>query len=151
MDLSNKTVCIVDNGLFVSFARKVAPAFKKCYYYKPFVSAFVRTSDISVGLGFPELEVCLQPLEIADEIDLWVFLDLYHSGLQLFLEGHGARVWGPRKGDELELERWAFKKHIKRSGLPVQPIEHLIGLDELEKFLKGVKNKYVKTSFVLVF
>src|SRR6266446_3933150 len=110
-NLSTKTVCICDNGLFVSFACKIAPAFKKCYYYRPFQNAFVRTVDISVGSGLPELEVILQPLAVADEVDLWVFLDLYNSGLQLFLEKHGARVWGARNGEELELERWSFKRH----------------------------------------
>jgi len=147
-DLSKKTICFVDNGLFVSFARKVAPAFAKAYYYRPFQNAFVRTVDISVGVGLPELEVVLQPLAIADDVNLWCFLDLYNSGLQLFLEKHGAKVWGARNGEELELERWSFKKHLKRIGLPVQPMEHLIGLDELVKFLKTSENKYVKTSFV---
>ena len=149
MNLSTKTVCIVDNGLFVSFARKIAPAFGRCLYHKPFQSAFPRTNDLSPGRGFDELEWCEQPLLIADEIDLWVFLDLYSSGLQVFLRELGARVWGAGRGEDMELHRWEFKEKLKELGLPVQHCEHLQGIDELRKYLKSAKgNKFVKTSYV---
>lgn len=147
MSLSNKTACIIDNGLFVSFARKVAPAFRKCYYHVPFTRAYVRTQDISVGMGFPEIDLIRQPLAIADEVDIWIFFDLYNSGLQLFLAERGAKVFGARSGEELELERWAFKRYLKTIGLPVQPVVKVVGLDELRKFLRTVEDKYVKTSF----
>lgn len=149
MDLKNKTVCFVDNGLFVSFCRNVAPAFGRALYYKPFQSAFPRTNDLAPGRGFEELEWCEQPLLEADKIDLWVFLDLYQSGLQCFLRKHGARVWGAGRGEELELNRWEFKEKLKELGLPVQHCKHLCGIEELRSYLKSSKGtKYVKTSYV---
>jgi hypothetical protein len=148
-DLKKKTVCFVDNGLFVSFARHVAPAFGRCLYHRPFQSAFVRTHDLSPGAGFPELEWCRDPLAVVDEVDLWVFPDLYQVGLQLHLRDMGCRVWGAGAGEEMELERYKFKEYLKKVGLPVQKCEQIFGFDNLRKYLKSAKGKkYVKTSFV---
>lgn len=148
MDTKSKTVCFVDNGLYVSFARKLAPEFKKAYYYSSWQCAFPTSRQLLVGDGFDEMERVNFPLEIADEVDLWVFLDLYHSDLQLFLERHGARVFGARGGEDIELYRWEFKQHLKRIGLPVVGAEKIIGTAALREHLKKVTNKYVKTSFV---
>ncbi len=148
-DLSTKTCCVVDNGLFVSFARKIAPAFKKLYYAPTWKGPFAKSNQLVVGKGFDEMEMIKFPLKKADEIDLWVFLDVYHSDLQLYLADRGARVWGSRGGDEMELNRWEFKQYLKKIGLPVQHCEKIIGFDDLRKYLKGVKKKvFVKTSFV---
>lgn len=148
-DLSTKTCCVVDNGLFVSFARHIAPAFKKLYYAPTWRGPFAKSNQLVVGKGFNEMEMVKFPLKKADEIDLWVFLDVYHSDLQLYLADRGARVWGSRAGDEMELNRWQFKQYLKKIGLPVQRCEKVVGFDDLRKYLKGVKKKvFVKTSFV---
>lgn len=146
-DVKKKTVMVIDNGLYVSFARILAKGFGKVYYHTPFASSFPSTRQLCVGGGFDDIERCDFPLAIADKVDLWIFLDLYHYDLQLYLEKHGARVWGARRGEEMELHRWEFKQHLKTIGLPVQPIQHIVGIDNLIESLKKVKNKYVKTSF----
>ena len=148
-NLKDKTVLFVDNGLFVSFCRKVAPAFGKAYYHKPYQGAFVRTNDLAPGQGFKEFEWCEQPQAIEDEIDLFVFLDLYQSGWQERLRKEGKRVWGAGRGEEMELFRWEFKEELKKIGLPVQHCEHIRGIEALRKYLKESKGtKYVKTSYV---
>jgi hypothetical protein len=147
-DLSTKTVCVVDNGLFVDFARLLGKTFKKVYYTSPWKSSFPTTQKVCVGRDFPEIERINFPLKKADSIDLWVFFDLYHADEQQFLIDHGARVWGARWGEEFELYRWQFKQYLKRIGLPVQPVEHVIGIDALRELLKRSGNKHVKTSFV---
>ena len=153
VNLKEKTVCIVDNGLFVSFARELSKGFGRTLYHKPFQSAFVRTNDLAPGRGFPELEWCEQPLALLgatpeeDEIDLWVFLDLYQGGLQEFLRASGRRVWGSGMGEEMELKRWEFKQHLKKLDMLVQPMEHIFGMDKLREHLKKHDDLYVKTSF----
>jgi hypothetical protein len=147
-NLKSKIICVVDNGLYVAFARMLAKGFKKVYYYTPWQSAFPRSQQLKVGEGFEDIERLNFPLLKADEIDLWVFLDLYHMDLQMYLASHGARVWGARMGEELELSRWEFKQYLKKVGLPVQHCEHLIGFTELRKYLQKTNNKFVKTSFV---
>lgn len=148
IDLKTKTVCFVDNGLFVSFVRKMAPSFKKCYYHNPWACAFPTSKMLVVGEGFDEITKLKFPLDKVDEIDLWVFLDLGQGDLQSYLEDKGARVWGARHGEELELYRWEFKQYLKKLGLPVQNVENVVGMSALRKHLSGVKNKYVKTSLV---
>lgn len=149
MNLKDKTVLFIDNGLFISFCRKIAPAFGRALYHKPFASAFVRTNDLAPGQGFSELEWIEQPQAIEDEIDLFVFLDLYQSGWQERLRKQGKRVWGAGSGEEMELFRWEFKEELKKMGLPVQHCEHLKGMEELKKYLKSKKGTvYVKTSYV---
>lgn len=148
IDLSKKHVRFVDNGLFVDFARKVAPAFGKADYYCPYESYCPRSNQLIIGDGFDEMERIKHVLLDCDDVDLWCFLDLYHFDLQLYLEEHGARVWGARSGEELELYRWEFKQYLKKIGLPVQKCEHVTGMDDLRELLKVSKNKFVKTSFV---
>lgn len=147
-NLSTKTVMVVDNGLFVDFARMLGETFKKVYYYSPWQGSFPRSHSVAIGCGFDEIERCNFPLLKADSIDLWIFPDLYHHDLQCFLHDKGARVWGSRMGEELELYRWEFKKYLKSIGLPVPQGEKITGMDNLREHLKSVKNKFIKTSFV---
>jgi len=146
-ELRTKTVCVVDNGLFISFARKIASGFKKVYYYTPYQSAFVQSRQLVIGSGFDEIERILDPQSREDEVDLWVFLDLYQSDWQERLRSQGKRVWGAGFGEEMELHRWEFKEWLKKQGMDVQPMEHIFGFEKLRNHLKKVENKYVKTSF----
>lgn len=146
-NLKNKTVMFVDNGLFPEFARVIAKDFGKAYYTSPWQSSFPTSRELRVAEGYPELERTNRPLSLADKVDLWVFLDLYHADLQAFLEKHGARVFGARWGEEMELQRIDFKEYLQKIGLPVGPYAIVNGAEELEKYLADKKNKYIKNDF----
>lgn len=146
-DLSKKTICVIDNGLFMSFARTIAPAFKKVYYYTPWQGPFSKRKDRILGEGFPEIERENDPLGIADEIDCWVFLDLCHAGTQVFLRKLGARVWGAGYGEELETDRWEFYKWLTRRNLPALPTKHIVGIPNLREHLQKVDDKWIKLRF----
>lgn len=149
MNLKTKTICVVDNGLFVSFARMLAKDFAKVYYACPmWHSSFPRSQQLRVGTGFDDIEYVKFPLSVADKVDRWVFLDLYYSDLQLYLEDNGARVWGARLGEELELYRWQFHNYLKSIGLPTPSSKLVVGFDELRNLLRKEENKFIKTSFV---
>lgn len=147
-DLSKMKARVIDNGLFVGFARKIAPAFAKLEYYCPYQSYCPKSNQLAIGEGFDEMERIKFPLQNKDSVDLWIFLDMYFGDLQTDLAEQGHRVWGARGGEEMELYRWEFKEYLKEIGLPVQHCEHLIGIEPLRAHLKRVKGKYVKTSFV---
>lgn len=139
-----KRVRFVDNGLFGGFARRVAPAFAKADYFSPWQHQFPSYKRTQLWRGFPEIEVVSDPLIDADEIDLWVFLDVFHAPLQWDLINRGARVWGARSGEELELQRWEFKRLLKRIGLPVGDCDLITGTTRLREFLEDKKDWFVK-------
>jgi len=152
VDLKKKTVVFVDNGLFVDFARHCAKAFGKAYYYMGWQTYAVCSNGLMTGVGFDEMERIKNPLHLLQRVAkddlLWVFLDVYYSDLQEHLLSLGCRVWGSRRGEEMELNRWEFKEHLKKLGLPVQHVEHIQGLEALKEYLKLAKDQYIKTSFV---
>jgi hypothetical protein len=141
-----KRVRFVDNGLFGGFARRVAPFFGKADYFCPWQHVFPTYKRTKLWQGFPEFDVVRDPLDDADEIDLWVFLDVYHAPLQHHLVQLGARVWGARSGEELELHRWKFKQLLKRLGLPVGESELIRGTTALRNFLLDKKDWFVKAD-----
>jgi len=161
-DLSTKTICFVDNGLFTGFARKIAPAFARAFYYMPWQSAFPKSRQLVVGEGFPEIErvksiIRYRPdgaetsarawTRFKDQVDLWAFLDVFHADLQWELIQEGRRVWGARDAEELELYRWEARQVWKRLGLQVLPAELVVGMPRLREHLKQAQDKWVKQSF----
>jgi hypothetical protein len=139
-----KRVRFVDNGLFGGFARRVAPFFGKADYFSPWQTRMPSLKRTKLWQGFPEFDTVRDPLIDADEIDLWVFLDVFHAPLQHHLLQLGARVWGARNGEELELERWQFKQLLRKVGLPVGESELITGTTRLRKFLADKKDWFVK-------
>ena len=75
--LSEKTICVVDSGYFISLARKLSESFKKVYYCTPTDKEFLSINDFSMGTGFPEIEKIegyefMRP-EILKEISCFIF------------------------------------------------------------------------------
>lgn len=148
MNFSDKTVMVVDNGLFCEIAIRLAQDFAKVYYCCPsWVDAFPKMNKAMIGHGFDEIEV-VEDVQGAhfDDIDLFVFPDVYFGQLQVSLEAEGHLVWGARMGEELELSRDSTKRLMAELGLPVGPWKKVRGMDKLREFLKENKNQYVKVN-----
>lgn len=143
---SSKCCLIVDNGLFTELAVRMARSFGKVYYYFPWVGAFPKSNSMLVGKGIPGVERINDFWDVKDDVDLWIFPDIYMGGVQLELQEQGKRVWGSRHGDELELFRKESKQHLEKIGLHIGHYEIVKGLDELRKYLKSHKKQYVKVS-----
>lgn len=144
-----KSVCVVDLGLFVELAVKLTEWFGKVYYFMPWqASAFPKSNSRLVGTGLPGVEVVryFWDREFLDNVDLFVFPDVYLGDLQNELVRQGKNVFGSRRGDELELHRNKAKKWFKKLGLPVGAYEVIKGVTDLRKFLKENKDQYVKVS-----
>jgi hypothetical protein len=142
----SKSCTLIDNGLFCELGIKLSADFGQVNYYSPCEGAFPKSSQRRVGDGIPGLTRCNEWADVVDETDLWVFPDVYWGGLQLHLESLGKRVWGSRKGEELEVERDASKRYFKKLGLPVGKWYEIIGLDNLRKHLKEHDNQWVKCN-----
>lgn len=146
-DLSGKTALVVDDGQFVELALRLARDFGKVYYHNPsLIEGFPKVSKSAIGNGFDEIEWVEEIWPVKNEVDLFVFPDIFNSGLQLELEAQGKRVIGSRTGDRLETQRIGFKKVQERLGLLVP--KHLVkdGLTALRQHLSTVQDRWIKFS-----
>lgn len=146
-ELSSKTFCVVDNGIFFDVARRLAPSVGRVLYHVPlWQRGFPTIHDGAVGDGFDEVEWCGDFWPLLDEIDCFVFPDIQHSGLQLHLEEMGKPVWGSRAGDSLEIQREKFLKTLKSVGLDTPKFIEIKGLSRLRDYLQENDDKFIKIS-----
>lgn len=156
-NLKDKTILCIDNGLFMEFCLKLADSFKKVYYYVEWKDAYPGMAKAVIGtewLNGKRLDTFDgKPFEridnlydYLDKVDMVFFPDIYDGDLAQFLLEKGMPIAGSMKGEELELERWDTKQYFKKIGMDVQPIQRVIGIDNLHKALEKTENKWVKIS-----
>ncbi len=147
MNLRNKTVLVVDNGLFVSWAERLSRDFGTVYYTTNARSQFRKINPSIIGQGIDGIEWTDDIFgKHFDKIDLFVFPDIGFGWLQVQLVKMGKRVWGARLGEELELYRDTCKKAMKQHALPVSEYEVVKGFDALRSYLKKHENVWVKVD-----
>ncbi len=146
MDVSSKTVCVLDRGLFQSWAHRLARDFGKTYYCRNTGRGHPSASDTEPGMGYSDIVYVENWLDLISKVDLWVFPDIFDSSIQEYLVSIGKRVFGARRGDEMEIWREDFRKVMKKVGLPVPKYETVKGFDALRERLMEVEDRYVKTS-----
>lgn len=148
MDLSKKTIMVVDNGLFVEFACVLARSFGKVYYHCASGNAYRKMTKGLIGKGLEGLEVLEDDImEVKpDDVDLWVFPDVNYGYLQEELRDQGRIVWGSGLGEMMENDRVGMKKDMKKQGLSVGPFEVVVGIDNLRVYLKENEDVFVKIS-----
>lgn len=145
-DLSTKVCTVIDNGIFVDIALTIAPAFKQCFYWSPWQSAFPSSSKLLPGDGFDEIERVRWLWDAIHKSDLVVFPDVYFGDLQVHLDALEMPVWGARRGEMLELDRVKTKQILKKLGEPVGPYAVVTGIDDLRSYLKDHPNVWCKLS-----
>lgn len=147
-NLKDKCAIIYDGGSQVEFALRMAKEFGKVYYFMEWQDAFPSSKNMSIGTGFEEIERIDYFWDHVDEADIIIFTSNSHDDLQIQLHKMGKRVWGSRRGNALENDRVFAKELMKRSGLPVNDYEVIIGIDKLKEYLQNPKNdnKYIKCS-----
>jgi hypothetical protein len=145
-NLKNRTVLVYDYGVFVETALRLSRDFGKVYYYNVWKESFPTSNKGMVGTGFKEINKVEEFWSVADEVDLFVFPDIYDSDLQKHLVKIGKRVWGSKGADILEIDRFGMKKKLYDAKMPVNNTDSIKGLDKLVEFLKNKKNKFIKIS-----
>ena len=136
----------MDHGLFLPVAFRMAQACKRVCTRRRTEKAFTTLNDHIIGDGFSEIERCEDFWKLKHEIDLFIFCDIQHSGLQMELEDQGFAVWGSRNGDSLEINREKVNRVLEEVGLPVAPFEVIKGLTKLRVFLRDKTDRYIKIS-----
>lgn len=145
-DFKDKTVLVFDHGFFLPVARRLAQDFGRVLYYTPWEQAYPKLNEGIIGAGFGEMTRCNDFWPIKDEIDLFVFPDIYHAGLQAELRAQGHRVWGAGNGMKLEIDREFFLNKLNELGLAVPPHKVVVGISNLAAYLKDKKDQYIKIS-----
>lgn len=134
-DFSNTTFCVVDNRWFLQLALKLPESGARVLYYSPYEEDLPHIDLGVVGDGYENVERCNDYWKVKNEVDCFVFPDLFHSGAQLELESQGYPVWGSRNGEAYELSREKFLGALKELGLPIAPHERVVGLTALKQAL----------------
>lgn len=143
-NFKNKTVCLVDNGLSTHLAETLSKSFGRVLYYSPWEHSFPRSNVVLVGNGIPGVTRIESIWPVIDDVDLFVFPDIFHGPLQVYLEKQGKRVWGSRLAENLEILRGLSKRWMKDVGLEVGPWRQIRGIDRLREHLQANEDQYVK-------
>lgn len=141
-------ICVIDNGLFLHVATKLAETGADVYYWTPWINAFPKSNATLAGDGIPGIER-VKYLEDHEDADLFVFPDVMFGPIQVRLANAGKRVWGGRMGEEFELDRWKTKHLLKSWNMPVNETHRIIGMDGLRRFLQEREERgpwWIKTS-----
>lgn len=142
----NRCVCFYDYGLFVEIAVTLAKDFGRVLYYAPWQDGYPSSNSLLIGTGLDGVERISSIWPYLDEIDLFVFPDVYEGPLQEHLISLGKRVFGCRMGEELELDRIKSKEISKKLGIDIGPYTVVKGLDALRQHLKEKDDQWVKIS-----
>lgn len=145
-NLKDKTVLVIDGGMFIEFAIRLARDFKKIYYFSPWVSEYPLSKDDMIGYGLPEIERVSEVYDYIDKVDLIAFTSIYHGDWQNYLRKNGYRVFGSGKGDELERDRVSAIEHFKDLGLTQPNYKIVNGIDNLIDYLSDKTDKWIKVS-----
>jgi hypothetical protein len=144
---AGKTALIYDHGLFIgAIAPSLMKEFGRVLVHVPFANGYPRSNAPTIATGIEGIERVLNPWDYYDEVDLWVFPDVYEGDLQDFLVSQGKRVWGCRKGEDLEIDRVGSKEHSRELGIDIGNYTVVKGLDALRQHLKTHDDQYVKVS-----
>lgn len=138
--------CVIDHGLFLPVALKLAETFKQTYYWTPVERDFPTIKEGIIGDGFARLTRTESPWEVKDQCDLFVFPDIGFAAMQEELVSQGYPVWGGRRADSLEKNRGKFLREISRMGMPVPKYERILGLTNLRLHLADLEDKWIKIS-----
>lgn len=145
-DLKKRTVLVWDSGLFLEIAVRLSRDFGRVLYYSPWTYSFPRSNDQMVGMGVRGVQHVLEPWSHFDDVDLWVFTDVYEGALQEHLIKQGKRVWGCAGSAWLELDRARSKEATAEAGIDIGPYKVVKGLDALREHLRDNEDQYVKIS-----
>lgn len=145
-NLKNKTVLVVDNGFFLCLAERLPEFFGRVMYFSPWISALPDIERADIGKGIEGVERVLSLYDHIDDVDLFVFPDLYYADYQEHLRKLGKRVWGNGRAEWMELDRWKMRQHMMKSKMPVPKTRPVKGLDKLKEILQKEKDLFVKPS-----
>ena len=144
--ISEVTCCVVDNGLFLPVARRLAQDVKKVYYWTISDPTYPQFADFVPGFGFPELEIPTHLLDIEKELDLVVFTHIGFRPYQEHFKAMGVPTWGGGGSEILEVNKRRFLEELRECGLEVPEHVEIEGGKALLEYARKVENVWIKVS-----
>lgn len=136
---------VIDKGLFLPIALRLARDVAKVSFWSPHERAFPTVKDF-IGDGFDEIDRVESEWDDFEDVDGWVFPDIGFCGMQQELLRRNKPVWGAVTGDRLEISRAAFLKALRDLGLPVSKHVVIPGMTKLKEHLRDKEDKWIKIS-----
>lgn len=140
------------NAFNIDFAKRCAKQFNKCYYYTPAGQDWFKRIQ-GEGLrdeGLIRIDDYRSRQEdngySYDTTDLFVFCDIPTAPEQDMLIRNGKAVWGCRYSEWIEDHRMQAKILLDKMNLLVNKTVVKYNVDELEAYLKPLKDKWVKVT-----
>lgn len=145
-ELNDLHMRVVDKGLFLPLALRLARAVSSVSYYSPCERAFEILAD-RFGDGYSHIQRVNSIWTDLDNVDCWVFPDIGFEEEQRLLRRMGLPVWGHNGADILEVSRGKFLNVLRTAtDLPVPPHEKIIGMRALREYLRDKEDLFVKVS-----
>ena len=144
--ISEQTCCVIDSGLFLHVAQRLARDVKKVYYWTPTEMSFQTVRKGCIGDGFDEFQRVDDFWRIKHQCDFFVFPHIGFSSIQMELKSQGIPTWGPCRADEFEFGRGKFLELLEKCNLKVPPYEVIKGMDKLRIHLEDKEDKWIKVS-----
>lgn len=145
----NKTVTLVDSGLFTELAVRLTREFERVRSTVPWYAEFPMINDRLVGSGLPGIEWIEDPYldEVRNTTDYYLFPDIFRAGEQQALKAMGKKVWGSDIGDRLETKRVWFRGLQQELGMPIPDAVVVKGYSNLVSHLKEHdEHCFIKTT-----
>jgi hypothetical protein len=157
VDLSKKTICIIDYGQYSYLAEDLAAQYKDVLYYVPTYDWCPMPDKVKIGTGLKGVTRVLTDTDFwnlvhvepskEDKVDLFAFFWIGFAGLQRHITSLGYRTYGPMGSDILECDKWLFNETLKKVGLPAANMVKVKGVPALRKHIEGHPDTYVKISY----
>lgn len=138
-------VRVIDKGIFLPIARRLARQVRKVTYWSPHEEAFESVKK-QIGDGFPDIERVRSMISEKNDVDCFVFPDVGFADEQIDLIAQGFPVWGARNADTLETSRGKFLDVLGKTNLPVPQYAKVIGMEALREYLREREDQFVKVS-----
>jgi hypothetical protein len=146
--MTKKKILVFDFGDYLEHAIRLGRAGHEVLYYCPWESAFPNSNKMMVGKDMEYITKVMSFWKYVDEVDLVVSFCNNNSDIIEYLRKTGKPVFGAGRSEMIELDRWLLKRTLEKVGLPFAKSEKITGLPKLIEYLKPLKNKFIKASFI---
>ncbi|KAB0668935.1 hypothetical protein F6V30_13945 [Oryzomonas sagensis] len=146
MNLSSKSILIVDRGLYSFMAEFMARYFGSVYYHNPASASYPEAAVSIIGQGLKGVTWVEHEEDAIDKVDIIWYPDCMDGRHQVFLRSKGYKVAGSGHGERMELDKIFFLDQLEEAGLPIPKTYRAEGLDDVWEHVRDRGECYMKCA-----